>query len=86
MWQRKKLLRLNKELANMAALDKLYDSCTDHTEGDHRAYIARQIRRWEIMAEIAKLGAKTKILGLSKLRRTRLLRRRKAPAMLVTRP
>jgi hypothetical protein len=67
MWRRKKLLRLNKELTSMAALDRLYDSRTDHTAGDHRAYIARQIRRWEILAEIASLGAKAQILGLGKL-------------------
>jgi len=55
-WKRKKLERLNEELAVIAMLDTLSASRTGLTRGDLDASAMRQKRQSELMAEIAQLN------------------------------
>jgi hypothetical protein len=58
MWRRhKKLARLNEELGNIQAFDRVHEYATDSDPADDHAYQLRQIRRSQIVAEIKKLTA-----------------------------
>ena len=55
--QQKSLARLHEELRTIALFDRLHDYATDPDPDDNHAYVSRQTRRSEIMAEIIKLSA-----------------------------
>jgi hypothetical protein len=58
MWeQHGKLLSLYEELRSIAVLDRLHEYATDSNRNNH-AYVTRQARRAEILAEITNLKAK----------------------------
>ncbi len=54
-----KLVRLYQELDTLEVFDRVHDyRADDPNRGDNDAYVSRQKRRSEILAEIAKLGVR----------------------------
>jgi hypothetical protein len=59
MWREGKLVRLQEELEILDVFDRLRNyGADDFNRGDNDAYLSRQHRRSEILAEIAKLGVR----------------------------
>jgi len=60
MWREGKLVRLHEELQMLDVFDRVHDCGTDQpNRPDNEAYLSRQERRSEILAEIAKLTARS---------------------------
>ncbi|HYL16858.1 MAG TPA: hypothetical protein VEV41_27750 [Terriglobales bacterium] len=55
-WRGRKLARLHKELETIDVLNRLHEY--DPDRGDEDVYVARQTRRSEVLAAIAKLEGK----------------------------
>lgn len=64
MWGREgKLLRLYEELTTLDVFDRVHDyGADDPNRSDNGAYVSRQKRRSQILAEIAKLGVKKAVV------------------------
>lgn len=59
MWREGKLARLHEELELLNLFDRVHDyGAEDPNRPDNQAYLCRQERRTEILAEIAKLGVR----------------------------
>jgi len=59
MWRERKRVRLHEELEILDVFDRLHDyQADDVNRGDNDAYVSRQKRRSEILAEIARLGGR----------------------------
>ena len=59
MWREGKLARLHEELEMLDVFDRVHDCGAEHpNRPDNEAYVSRQKRRAEILAETAELDVK----------------------------
>jgi hypothetical protein len=58
MWCEGRLVRLHEELELLDVFDRVHNYANAPNRSDNDAYVSRQKRRSEILAEIAKLGVR----------------------------